>query len=226
MPIRKLMHLAAVLAGAAAPLAAACGPDDGGSRSRASYDTYTSRLVQLSADLSGDLRLDQWTYMDGNRPIRGEADTDGDGRIDRWEYFDERAGLVRVGASSRNDGIEDTWVWPGPPGGERVVAWSLGRDRFIDRREYFQGDALVRVEDDTNADGRADKWERHEGGVLREVAVDLTLAGGRPNRRLHYDAQGRFEWIEADADGDGRFDRMATPAAGEIEKMVGAGAKR
>ena len=75
------------------------------------YDTYSGRLIQLSADQNGDGQIDQWTYLEGNRPLRGEADADGDGRIDRWEYFDANAQLTRVGTSSLNDGIEDTWTY-------------------------------------------------------------------------------------------------------------------
>src|SRR5687767_15814950 len=71
-----------------------------------SYDDFTGRLIQLNADQNGDGRIDQWTYLDGNRPIRGEADTDDDGRIDRWEYFDASAVLTQVGTSSRGDGVE------------------------------------------------------------------------------------------------------------------------
>lgn len=56
-------------------------------RAQPSYDDFTGRLVQLSADQDGDGRADQWTYLDGNRPLRGEADANADSRIDRWEYF-------------------------------------------------------------------------------------------------------------------------------------------
>src|SRR5512145_766803 len=103
-------------------------------RARPSYDRFTARLIQLSADQNGDGRLDQWTYLDGNRPLRGEADTDGDDRIDRWEYFDANAQLVRVGSSSRNDGIEDTWTFVQPRAGTSEIDRSRNRDRHVDRR--------------------------------------------------------------------------------------------
>ena len=57
-----------------------------------SYDPFTRRLVQMSADQNGDGRFDQWTFLDGNRPLRGESDADGDGRIDRWEVLRHRLG--------------------------------------------------------------------------------------------------------------------------------------
>lgn len=137
---------------------------------------------------------------------------DGDGRIDRWEYFDTRAALTVIGTSSRGDGIEDTWTYAGAVGDERQIARSGRRDRQIDRREFYRDDVLVRVEEDTNADGLIDKWSRYEGAVLREVLLDRSLGLGRPDRRLRYDAKGQFEMIEADPERDGTFVRLSEPA--------------
>ena len=181
-------------------------------RARASYDRFTSRLIQLSADQNGDGRLDQWTYLDGNRPLRGEADSDGDGRIDRWEYFDANAQLVRVGSSSLNDGVEDTWTYVQPRQGASEIDRSRNRDRHVDRREFFNGDVLLRAEEDANGDGRTDRWERYDGGVLREAAFDTSFAAGRPDRRLLYDGQGRFVAVEADGERDGTFVRLTGAA--------------
>ena len=179
-----------------------------------SYDDFTGRLIQLSADQNGDGRIDQWTYLDGTRPVRGEADTDADGRIDRWEYFDRSASLMLIGSASRGDGIEDTWTYPAPsPDGEAQVITSRQRDRAFDHREFYRGQALVRTEDDTNHDGRIDKWERYEGTVLREAAFDTSLARGRADRRVQYDEKGRFVAAEEDPDGDGKFVRVDDAAA-------------
>lgn len=189
-------------------LGSGCGPS-APARVVPSYDLFTARMVQMSADLNADGRLDQWSYLDGNRPIRGEADTDGDGRVDRWEYFRPGAVLAYVGTSSRNDGVEDTWTFAGPADSERQIARSRQRDRQIDRREFYRGDVLVRVEEDTNADGRTDRWDRYDGGVLREVSLDTSFGGGRPDRRLLYDERGHFVAIEADPERDGSFVRLA-----------------
>ena len=188
--------------------AAACGEADA-RRTVPSYEEFTRRLVQIAADQNGDGRLDQWTYVYGARIFRGEADSDGDGRIDRWEYFDAGSTLVKVGGASRGDGIEDMWTDPAPNAdGEVHIARSLRRDRRADRHEYFRGDVLTRVEEDTNADGRIDKWDRYEGAVLREVAFDTSFVSGRPDRRVTYDARGRFVAVEADPEGDGTFVRV------------------
>ena len=171
-----------------------------------SYDAYARRLLQLSADQNGDGRLDQWTYMDGNRPLRGEADSDGDGRIDRWEYFDADGKVSTIGSASRNDGVEDTWTsTAATAAGETHIATSARRDRVRDRHAYYKGQTLLRVEEDTNGDGLIDKWDRYEGVVLREVGFDVSFSRGRPDRRVLYDAQGRFTAVEIDPDGDGRF---------------------
>ena len=183
-----------------------CGAESEQRRAAPSYEDFSARLIQLSADQNGDGRTDQWTYLDGTRPIRGEADTDGDGRIDRWEYFDAASALVRVGTSSRGDGVEDTWAYAAPtPDGESMVITSRRRDRMFDHREYFRGQALVRTEDDTNSDGRVDKWERYEALVLREAAFDMSFTRGRADRRVLYDARGKFVHVEEDPDGDGTF---------------------
>jgi hypothetical protein len=199
------------LALVAGSIACAPGPADT-RRTVPVYDVYSGRLIRLAADQNGDGRIDQWTYLEGNRPLRGEADADGDGRIDRWEYFDANAQLTRVGTSSRNDGIEDTWTYVAA-NGESRVARSRRRDRQIDRQEFFSGGAMVRAEEDTDADGRTDRWDRYEGSVLREVGFDISKTQGRVTRRVRYDDKGRFVAVEDDPDGDGTFVQLTGEAA-------------
>lgn len=211
MPFCAVLAIAAAMAG--------CEGADF-NRARASYDPFTSRLVLLSVDQNRDGQIDQWTYLDGNRPLRGEGDTDGDGRVDRWEYFDANAQLVRVGSSSRNDGVEDTWAYVQPVGGESRIDRSRARDRHIDLRQYFVKDVMVRAEEDSNGDGQFDRWDRYEGGALREAAFDTSLAAGKPDRRLLYDAQGRFLAAEQDVERDGTFVRLTGAAAAAAKAGV------
>jgi hypothetical protein len=161
-----------------------------------SYDQFSRRLIALYADQDGDGRIDQWSYFAGNRPLRGEKDVDGDGRIDRWEYFAPDASLQKIGTSSLNDGVEDTWTWPAGPDGVGRVEHSRSRDRRIDRREFFTNGVLTRAEEDTNGDGRADRWDHYEAGVLRQVEFDTTLTTGTPDRRVVYDGAGHFQRTE------------------------------
>lgn len=180
------------------------------------YDRITTRLIQVQADQNGDGRIDQWSYLDGTRVLRGEADTDSDGRIDRWEYFDAQSRLERVGTSSRNDGIEDTWTWTDAINGEGRIDRSQARDRRVDRHDYYRGTALVRSEEDTNGDGRLDRWDRYDGSIRRQVEFDTSFDAGRPNRRVIFDEQGRFQRVEADPEFDGTFVTVRAPSPGEI----------
>ena len=207
----------AVVAGA---ISCAAGPSDT-RRTVPVYDVYSGRLIRLAADQNGDGQIDQWTYLEGNRPLRGEADADGDGRIDRWEYFDANAQLTRVGTSSVNDGIEDTWTFVAV-NGEVRVARSRRRDRQIDRLEFFSGNTLLRAEDDINGDGRTDRWDRYDGGVLREVGFDISMSRGRATRRVLYDGKGRFVAVEDDPEADGMF----VPLTGAAAAAARAGVKQ
>jgi hypothetical protein len=182
-----------------------CGVTDAPRKVTPTYDEFSRRLLALYADQDSDGRVDQWSYFDGNLLLRGEKDIDGDGRIDRWEYFDRNGGLERVGSASLNDGIEDTWTWPAAEGAEGRIDRSRGRDRHVDRREFYRNDAMVRAEEDTNGDGRVDRWDRYEGTVLRQAEFDTTLGNDRPNRRVVYDATGRFVRVETDPEFDGTF---------------------
>jgi len=201
-------------------MAAAACDTAAGKVTRASYDQATARLLLLSADQNGDGVLDQWTYMNGNFPLRGEADTDGDGRIDRWEYFDGNAQLTMVGSSSRNDGNEDTITYVAAQDGLKRVDLSRGRDRCFDRRELYRDAQLAQVIEDSNCDGRPDKWERYEGGILREAAFDTSFHEGRPDTRMVFDEQGRYTAIEQDLERDGSFVRLSGAAAAAAQAGV------
>jgi hypothetical protein len=178
------------------------------------YEASSRRLVRLDADVNGDGVIEQRTYLDGNVPFRTEIDTNADGRVDRWEYVDRRAQVIKVGTSSLNDGREDQWVFPASDDGLLRVDRSTERTSRVDRREFYRGEIIERAEEDTNQDGVFDKWERFDGGVVREIAYDTTHSTGRADRRLVYDAQGKYLRLEEDPDGDGRFQTAETPASG------------
>ena len=46
------------------------------------------------------------------------------------------------------------------------------KDGIVNRVEFHEGGALVRAEEDTNRDGRVDKWETYADGALKSVAFD------------------------------------------------------
>lgn len=144
---------------------------------KAEYNPKTGRLKRLEVDLNKNGTIDSWTYMDGTAIDRIEIDKDENGKIDRWEHYVNNK-LVKVGTSSRGDGVEDEWAFPGPDG------------------------ALEHVETDTDRDGKVDKWETYQASptagaapVLRSVSMDPD-SSGRPTRRLLYRADGSFDRSE------------------------------
>jgi hypothetical protein len=197
---------------AAIGLAAACrDPETERLRAttRASYDRATGRLTELTSDTNRNGRIDTWTEMDGSRPVRSRADRNEDGRLDRWEYYDATGRLVKVGLSRADDGTPDAWAFAGSDGRiERIEVSSVRDEAKIDRWEHYQatggGDGvLMRVEEDTNRDGRKDKWERYEGGVLAIAEFDGD-GDGRPDRRLTYRGADLIS-IEHTPDASGRY---------------------
>lgn len=176
------------------------------------YDQRSGKLTELAYDSNANGRADTWTEMDGTSPVRSRIDTNEDGRIDRWEHYDGHGRLVKVGFSRSDNGTADAWAFPGPGGTiQRIEMSSFGDEHRIDRWEHFDASrsdpngrgALVSAEEDTTHDGKPDKWETYEYGVIRTVAFDED-GNGRPDRRLTYTAAGLLA-IESDPDGAGRY---------------------
>ena len=176
---------------------------------KAIYDERSGRLKELTFDANSNGRVDTWTDMDGNRPVRSRLDRNEDGRVDRWEYYGADGRLVKVGLSRRDNGQPDAWAEPGPEGRiARVLVSSSGDESKIDRWETYDPatpDVLSAVEEDTNHDGRPDKWENYAAGQLERVAFDED-GDGRADRQLTYRA-GTLALIESDPDSAGQFRR-------------------
>jgi hypothetical protein len=163
---------------------AACadaGKPAGDATTKPTYDKTTGKLTQLTYDANKNGKIDTWTDMDGAKPLQSRIDSDEDGTIDRWEYYDEKGALVKVGYSRQKNGNVDAWAFSGPDG--TVVR--------------------VETEDDTNEDGRPDKWETSVDGEVRTSAMDEN-GDGRPDRRLSYEA-GALVLIESEPDSSGVF---------------------
>ena len=183
------------------------------------YDKTTGKLTQLTYDRNKNGLIDTWTDMDGTRPLRSRIDLDEDGKVDRWEYYDEAGKLTKVGFSRKNDGKADAWAFSGADGKvERVEISSTADEKKIDRWEHYDaskaganGDAtgaLVGSEEDTNGDGKPDKWETYENGAITSAQFDEN-ADGIPDRRLTYDG-GRLVLIESAPDATGKFTKRVT----------------
>jgi hypothetical protein len=149
------------------------------------YNKQTGRLEQLQSDRNGDGKADTWAHMDGARLLRIEVDRNGDGRADRFEHY----GPAATPADARG-------------AIERIEEADGGADH-VTRREFYRDGVIDRIEEDTDLDGRMDKWEHYERGVL--VRLDLDLQGrGAATQRLFY-RDGTVVRVESDPDGDGVF---------------------
>jgi hypothetical protein len=193
-------------------LCAACSDPEGArlkATTKATYDERTGRLKELTYDANANGRIDTWTEMDGSRPVRSRLDRNEDGRIDRWEYYDAAGRIAKVGFSRRDTGQPDAWAVPGADGRiARVLVSSSGEESRIDRWETYdpaRPDVLSAVEEDTNHDGRPDKWEIYAAGELQKASFDEN-ADGRVDRQLTYRA-GALALIETEPDGAGGFRR-------------------
>jgi hypothetical protein len=145
----------------------------------AKYDPQTGRLNRVDADINKNGRIDTFSYWDAARIIRIDIDRDEDGKIDRWEHYSAENKLSRIGSSSRDDQVEDTWTHPDERGFLRFVEFDSDRDGTIDKREIYTA----------NPAAAGDR-------VLSLVELELNKAG-QPGRRLYYRADGSFERTEA-----------------------------
>ncbi len=150
-------------------------------------------------------------------------DRNKDGKPDAWLYMDgTRAVLAELdenydGVVDRREYYKEQPAGAAPVGGAAIPPRHLltraeeatGSDGKINRWETYQQGVLVHVEEDTNADGRVDKWETWSQGVLQIVELD-TKGTGRPNHRLVYPPDGSAPRLEVDAHDDGTFS-PATP---------------
>lgn len=178
------------------------------------YDKTTGRLSLLTYDRNHNGVIDTWTDMDGTRPLRSRIDLDEDGKIDRWEYYDEKGALTKVGFSRKGDGVPDAWAYAGAGGGiDRIEISSTANESKIDRWEHYDASrpgagpqgagTLVRAEEDTNGDGKPDKWEVYENGALVSASFDEN-GDGKPDRCLTY-RDGVLVSVESNPDGAGAY---------------------
>lgn len=166
------------------------------------YDA-DGRLQLLKLDANGNGVVDTWSYMDGPRITRIELDGNEDGVLDRWEYYNADQQIEKVGLSQAGDGNVDAWAFYAEDGTMARMEVSTRRDGTPNRVQFYENGVLVRAEEDTNGDSRADKWEQFDGARLASVSFD-TKQLGAPDRRLIYGADGTVR-LEVSPRGDGQF---------------------
>jgi hypothetical protein len=199
----------------AGALLASCSPADEGRPTAAGYDPKTGKLTTLSADANRNGRPDTVSYMNGTRILRIEVDLDEDGHVDRWDFYGADGALEKVGFSRLNDGVMDALAFYDPPDVLARMEVSTRRDGAFDRIEIYDGGVLVRSQDDTDGDGRPDKWDEYarlgagtpagESGYAVTATAFDDSGSGRPERRFVYGANGAIARVELDPDGDGVF---------------------
>jgi len=183
---------------------AACArPESPTKKLEPTYNRQTGRLELLRYDSDGDGVFDTFSYMDGARIVRIEIDRNEDGKIDRWEYYGPDRKIEKVGFSRAQDGKEDAWSFTGADGAVDRVEISTKRNQTVDRIERYEKGVLDRAEEDTDGDGKFDKWDTYDGARLSSVAFDTTHRG-TPDRRLIYGADGSAR-LEVDPQGTGTF---------------------
>jgi len=189
---------------------AACAPPESPTKKiEPTYNRQTGRLELLRYDSDGDGVFDTFSYMDGARIIRIEIDRNEDGKVDRWEYYGPDRKIEKIGFSRAEDGKEDAWSFAGADGAVDRVEISTKRNQTVDRIERYEKGVLVRAEEDTDGDGKFDKWETYDGDRLSSVAFD-TMHRGTPDRRFVYGPDGSAR-MEVDLQGTGTFVLVPNP---------------
>ena len=94
-----------------------------------------------------------------------------------------------------------------------MLVSSVGDEKKIDRWETYDpatpgagpdsAQSLVAVEEDSNGDGRADRWEKYSAGRLQTASFDENR-DGRIDRRLTYQ-EGTLVLIESEPDAAGKL---------------------
>jgi len=152
---------------------------------RAVVDDRRRRVSEIRLDADDDGVEDARVYLDPGADrdeavvVRVEQDVDGDGDIDRWDYYDERQALEKVGFSLTGDGVVNAWAFYTADGQLDRIEVSTKSDDTIDRWEYYENGRMVRLEVDTNGDGRVDAT--YVNGVPSSTAAGEDGAG-QPDR--------------------------------------------
>jgi EF hand domain-containing protein len=201
---------------------AACAPGTKTEAAPASTDVKPEydkggRLKLLTYDRNGDGKIDTWGYMDGSHVVRVEIDENGDGKVDTWEYHRDpkeaagSGGSPDTGDSTASNASSPSGKTANGTGGDITLERIDRATKFdgrINRHEYFEHGVLTRVEEDADGDGKVDKWETYSAGTLVSMAID-TKGRGIPDRRLIYLPDGTFSRIETDPSGSGTWRPLA-----------------
>ena len=126
------------------------------------YNKVTRQLEQLVSDRNGD------------RQARYVGDHERHAHHEDLHRPQRRRPARSVGCSA--------WRGRRPTIIERAEEANGADGRTVTRHEHYERGVLATVDDDTDGDGRADKWETYDAGRLSRV--DFGFSGrGTPTRR-------------------------------------------
>lgn len=180
--------------------ASACSATTDRAATVAEFDGDTGRLHRVEFDATHDGRNDAISHMDGTVVRRIEVDLDENGRTDRWDFYGPDRRLDSVGFSRLNNGVMDARAYYSPDAKIDRINISTEQDGRFNRVEFYEAGVLVRSEEDTNGDGRPDKWETYEPNpdarpdeppvAIRSVAFE-DVGNGSLQRRVIFESGGR-----------------------------------
>jgi len=112
-------------------------------------------------------------------------------------------GLPELRAAAAREHFAATGVAVDADGTPSKVEISTKRDGKINRVEYYESGVLTRAEEDVDSDGKTDKWETYDRERLTSVAFDESHTG-QPTRRLLYGPDGGVT-VEVDPSGSAQW---------------------
>jgi hypothetical protein len=96
---------------------------------------------------------------------------------------------------------------------------STRRDGIVTRTEHYRKGALISADEDSDGDGRIDRWESYDGPRLAMLQLD-TRHRGTPDRRVIYETTAPAR-VETDVTGDGHFVPQPAPRVARPARMRG-----
>ncbi len=197
--------------------------DDDGTIDRITHYGFdsggTQRVTRREVDLDDDGTIDRseaYIYDDDGNRVRINFDLDNDGLIDRTARLNAEGRWERVEWDDDDDGTIDRTVHRNTDGSGTInrIDFDEDGDGTTDRSEFYTHNAdsnRTRVDFDDDGDGTADRITHYafdEDGNRRVTRRDADLDDdGNIDRRVHLNAEGRWERVEWDDDDDGTIDR-------------------
>ena len=142
---------------------------DGRKEAKMFYDEQGNK-IHGEVDMNGDGISDRFVKFKNGKRFTAESDTNFDGKIDAWEVYDEKGVLKRRAKDSNKDGKPDQFY------------------------EMLKGKNLLMKEYDRNYDGKIDKRQLVEWGMIKYGPKTTPIPGYKT------------VWKEEDNNFDGKID--------------------